>query len=360
MSKIGVAVCGATGSVGQRFIELLQGHPWFEVKCIMASERSEGKKYSEVVQWIVSPRIPEAVKDMEIKPVSTESLKSEDIRIVFSALPADVAGPVEEQFAKAGYAVSSNAAAHRKDPDVPILIPEVNAEHIKLIPVQRKNRNWSGLIVTEANCTTTGLIMPLKPIYENFGIEKVIVTTMQALSGAGIPGVPSMAIIDNVIPYIANEEEKVEWETLKLLGKFNGDKITPANIKVSASCNRVFVLDGHLESVLVETSRKASVEEIKKILAEFKGEPQKLNLPTAPRNPIIVLNEPNRPQPRFDRWAGEPERAKGMAVTVGRIRQDTVFEKGIKMTVLSHNTIRGAAGESILNAELLVAHKLIQ
>ncbi|MEM2907526.1 MAG: aspartate-semialdehyde dehydrogenase, partial [Candidatus Odinarchaeota archaeon] len=333
--------------------------PWFELKCIMASERSEGKKYSEAVQWIVSSKMPEQVKDMEIKPVSTKSLKNEDVKIVFSALPADVAGPVEEEFAKAGYAVSSNASAHRKDPDVPILIPEVNAEHIKLIPVQRKKRNWDGLIVTEANCTTTGLIMPLKPIYDSFGIEKVIVTTMQALSGAGLPGVPSMAIIDNIIPYIANEEEKVEWETLKLLGKFDGERILPANIKVSASCNRVFVLDGHTESVLVETTRKASVEEIKKTLEDFKGEPQKLKLPTAPNNPIIVLNEVNRPQPRFDRWAGEPERAKGMAVSVGRIRPDTVFEKGVKMTVLSHNTVRGAAGESILNAELLVAHKLV-
>lgn len=359
MSKIGVAVCGATGSVGQRFIELLQEHPWFDLKCIMASEKSEGKKYSEAVQWIVSPNIPEPVKDMVIRGVSTKSLKNEDVTIIFSALPAELAGPVEEEFAKAGYAVSSNASAHRRDPDVPVLIPEVNAEHLKLIPIQRKKRGWDGLIVTEANCTTTGLIMPLKPIYDHFGIDKVIVTTMQALSGAGIPGVPSMAIIDNVIPYISNEEEKVEWETLKLLGRFEGDRIVTPTLKVSASCNRVFVLDGHTESVLVETRKKTEVEELKNVLREFRGEPQKLNLPTAPKNPIIVLNEANRPQPRFDRWAGEPQRARGMAVSVGRIREDTVFEKGIRMTVLSHNTIRGAAGESILNAEMLVAQKWI-
>ncbi|MHA1754862.1 MAG: aspartate-semialdehyde dehydrogenase [Candidatus Odinarchaeia archaeon] len=359
MSKIGVALCGATGMVGQRFIQLLEDHPWFELKVVMASERSLGKKYKDAVSWFISATPPERISEMEVKKCDPSSIKNEDVKIVFSALPSKVAGPVEEEFAKAGYAVASNAAAHRTDPDVPVMIPEVNAEHMNIINVQKKNRSWDGFIVTEPNCSTTGMVIPLKPIYQKFGISKIVVTTMQAISGAGYNGVPSMAIIDNVIPFIGGEEGKMETETLKLLGKFDGEKIQPADIKVSASCNRVFVLDGHLESVFLELKEKTDIEEIEKVLTEFKAEPQELNLPSAPKNPVIVLKEQDRPQPRFDRWAGESERAKGMAVTVGRIREDKVFENGIKMTVLSHNTIRGAAGESILNAELIVAQKWI-
>ncbi|MHA1410236.1 MAG: aspartate-semialdehyde dehydrogenase [Candidatus Odinarchaeia archaeon] len=359
MNKIGVAICGATGMVGQRFLQLLENHPWFEVRVLMASERSAGKKYGERVQWFISSKPPENVVDMEIRRIAVDSVKNEDVKIVFSALPSSVAGKVEEDFAKAGYAVASNSASHRTDPDVPVMIPEVNAEHMKLIEVQKKNRNWDGFIVTKPNCSTTGMVLPLKPIYDSFGINKIIVATMQAISGAGYNGVPSMAIIDNVVPYIGGEEEKIENETLKLLGKFNGEQIVEANVKVSASCNRVFVLDGHLESIFIETNDNASPEDIKKVMSEFEGEPQKLNLPSAPKKPIIVLEEDNRPQPRFDRMAGEPERARGMAVTVGRIRRDRVFEKGIRMTGLSHNTARGAAGGNILNAELKVAQKWI-
>ncbi|MHA1237868.1 MAG: aspartate-semialdehyde dehydrogenase [Candidatus Odinarchaeia archaeon] len=359
MRKIGVCVCGATGMVGQRFIQLLTKHPWFEVRAVMASERSRGKKYKDAVRWFISASPPEEVAELTVEPLDAKVLKNYDVELVFSALPSEVAGPAEEEFAKAGYLVASNASAHRKDPDVPIMIPEVNADHMKLIEVQKKQRNWSGFIVTEPNCSTTGMVIPLKPIYEKFGIKSVFVTTMQAVSGAGYNGVPSMAIIDNVIPYIKGEEEKMQTETLKLLGEFNGSGITNANFKVSASCNRVFVLDGHLEAVFVETEQTVEVEEVIKVLREFKSEPQELNLPTAPKNPIIVLDEEDRPQPRLDRWAGEPELARGMAVTVGRVRKDPVFENGIKMIVLSHNTVRGAAGESILNAELAVAQKYI-
>jgi aspartate-semialdehyde dehydrogenase len=359
LNKIGVAVCGATGMVGQRFLQLLEDHPWFEVRALMASERSVDKKYGERVQWFISSELPESFANMKINELTPKSIKNEDIRIVFSALPSNVAGKIESDFAEAGYAVASNSASHRTDPDVPVLIPEVNAEHMNLVNIQKQNQKSEGFIVTKPNCSTTGMVIPLKPIYDSFGISNVIVSTMQAISGAGYSGVPSMAIIDNVVPYIGGEEEKIEQETLKILGKFDGKSIKEASIKISASCNRVFVLDGHLESIFIEVDKNVEPEDISKVLREFKAEPQKLKLPSAPNNPIIVLEENNRPQPRFDRMAGEPERARGMAVTVGRIRKDNVFQNGIRMTGLSHNTVRGAAGGNILNAELMVAQKWV-
>ncbi len=345
MDKIKVAVLGATGAVGQRFVELLVDHPWFEIAALAASEASAGKTYAEACTWRISADMPPAVRDMEVLPIEPGF----EAEIVFSALPSRVAGSAEEAFAAAGYVVCSNASAHRMDPDVPLLIPEVNPQHLSMIPHQRKNRGWEkGYIITNPNCSTIHLVLALKPLHDAFGLRRVVVTTMQALSGAGYPGVPSLDIVDNVIPYIRGEEEKVETEPLKLLGEFDGEKIAFADIAISASTNRVAALDGHLESVFVELERKASLEEFTEVLRGFRAEPQELGLPTAPQHPIVVRDEPDRPQPRLDRMA-----QRGMASVVGRIRPDPVFD--FKFMVLGHNTIRGAAGASILNAELLVA-----
>ncbi|MCS4541532.1 MAG: aspartate-semialdehyde dehydrogenase [Euryarchaeota archaeon] len=350
MKKIKVGVLGATGMVGQRFIQLLSNHPWFDLSVLTASARSAGKKYREVAKWYLETPMPEEVAEMTVVDTAPDAVKKAGgTEIAFSALPAEIADVAEPEFAKAGYIVASNASSFRMEKDVPLIIPEVNHDHLELIKVQQKNRGWSGFIITNPNCSTINLVISLKPLFDEFGIKAVIVSTMQALSGAGYEGVPSMAILDNILPYISHEEEKIQTETLKLLGTYREGQIQPANIKISASCNRVFVLDGHLETVFVELKRPAKIDEVKKAFQNFNALPQKLKLPTAPIPPIVVREEIDRPQPRLDRDAG-----KGMAVVVGRIRKDAVFDEGIKYLALGHNTIRGAAGASVLNAELLV------
>ncbi|RMF91220.1 MAG: aspartate-semialdehyde dehydrogenase [Methanobacteriota archaeon] len=344
MKPVKVAVLGATGMVGQRFISLLEGHPYFRLTDLAASERSAGKRYGDAASWYLSEPMPEGIRESVVKAMDPGGI---DADIVFSALPSSVARDVEPLFAREGFVVASNASAYRKEPDVPLLIPEVNPEHLGLIEVQKRNRGWDGCIITNPNCTTIVLALSLKPLYDAFGIKRLHVVSMQALSGAGYSGVPSMAIIDNVIPYIGGEEEKVESEPLKILGKLQEGVVKNADFTVSASCNRVQTSDGHLESVFIDLAEPASPEDVEDLFRRFKGEPQKLGLPTAPDPPIIVRGEPDRPQPRFDRMAGG-----GMAITVGRIRRDSIFD--IKYSVLGHNTIRGAAGASILNAELFV------
>ena len=347
MEKIKIGVLGATGTVGQRFITLLENHPYFQLTEVAASERSSGKTYEEAVagRWKVSGDIPEKVKGMTVQEVKPGL----DCRVVFSAMDASVAGPVEEEFAGAGYCVFSNARSHRYDPDVPILLPEINAEHAAVLEYQRKNRGWKGFIVTNSNCSTMGLVIPLKPLDLAFGLEAVSVVTLQAVSGAGYPGVSSLDIIDNVIPYISGEEPKMERESLKMLGRLEAGKtFVDASFKISAQCNRVFVLDGHLECTSVGLKKKPGVDELTAALAEFRGRPQELKLPSAPDPLIVVRPEEDRPQPRFDRDHGA-----GMSVTVGRIRPCSVLD--FKLLILSHNTVRGAAGASILNAEFLKA-----
>jgi len=344
MAKIKVGILGATGTVGQRFVELLDNHPWFEVTELAASEKSAGKSYNEAMQgrWKISADIPEYAKKMEIK----ECLQNLNCKIVFSALDSSVAGAIEEEFAKKGYIVSSNSKNHRMDADVPLIIPEVNPTHLSIIKKQQK-RTGKGFIVTNPNCSVIGLVTALKPIYDSFGLKRISVTTMQALSGAGYPGVASMDIIDNVVPYIGGEEEKIETESLKLLGSVKSDAFEYSNIKVSAQCNRVNVKDGHLETVSIELGKKAEMSDIKKSMRAF-NPLRDLKLPSAPNPPIIIREEIDRPQPRYDRDAG-----RGMAVAVGRMRKCNVLD--YKFLVLSHNTIRGAAGAAILNAELMKA-----
>jgi aspartate-semialdehyde dehydrogenase len=341
------AVLGATGMVGQLFINLLNGHPWFKVSVVAASERSTGQKYSEAAKWKLSTPIPNSICDLEVEDITPDSVK--DVDIVFSALPAEVAGKTEEDFAKAGYVIVSNASSHRMDPDVPLLNPEINYDHLCLIDEQRKRRKWSGAIITNPNCSTATLTLALKPLYDEFGINKTIVTTMQAISGAGYPGVASLDIVDNVIPFIRSEEEKMQIETQKILGTAS----TPADFKVSASCNRVATLDGHTEAIFVELKQEATPESVIESFERFVGKPQKLKLPTAPAKPVVVKHEEDRPQPRLDRMEGG-----GMSVVVGRVRKDLTMG-GIKFIALGHNTIRGAAGVGILNAECLKNEKYI-
>jgi aspartate-semialdehyde dehydrogenase len=349
-SKRKVAILGATGAVGQRFIQLLQGHPWFQIEVLAASERSAGKKYGEACNWTMETDMPKEIAEMPVANVDVESVeKAGDVDLVFSSLPGDLAGPVETQFA-ALYPVFSKASAHRMEKDVPLIIPELNPDHIDLVKVQQKVRGWKGFLSTDPNCSTIQLAVSLKPLMQ-FGLKQVVVSTMQALSGAGYPGVPSLDIIDNVVPFISGEEEKMEAESLKILGTFNGKAVQNADFKISASCNRVNVKDGHLESVFVKLEQGPSIEEIEAAFANFKGEPQKLKLPSAPKHPIIVRHEKNRPQPRFDRDAG-----CGMSIVVGRIRKDPIMT--FKYMCLGHNTIRGAAGAGILSAELYVAKGL--
>lgn len=341
-NKIKVGILGATGMVGQRFVELLQNHPWFEISELAASEKSANKAYGTAMEgkWKVSPQIPQSAIGIKIK----ECRPNLSCKLVFSALDSTVAGPIEEEFAKSGYVVSSNSKNHRMDSDVPLLIPEVNPGHLSVVRMQKK-RFGKGFIVTNPNCSAMGLVIALKPLQDSFGLKKVFITTMQALSGAGYPGVSSLDILDNVIPYISGEEEKVETESLKLLGRFNDGKIDFADIKISAQCNRVNVSDGHLESVSVELGKEANAEEIKNALKNFNPLKQ-MSLPSAPNPPIIVREESDRPQPKYDINLGN-----GMTVTVGRIRKCNILD--YKFTILSHNTIRGAAGAAILNAEFM-------
>jgi len=345
--RIPVAVLGATGSVGQRFIQLLACHPWFEVAELVASDRSTGKRYAEATEWRLDADMPESARELVVKDYG-DALTSP---VAFSALPGEVAGEIEQRLAKAGHAVLSNSSTHRMEPDVPLVIAEVNPEHLQAIETQKANRGWSGYIVTNGNCSAIHLTLTLKPLQDAFGLDAVLVTTMQAVSGAGYPGVPSLDMIDNVVPFISTEEEKMAEEARKFLGSWGGS-FEQADFVFSASCNRVAVRDGHTEAVSVRFRQPASVAEVAEALASFRGKPQELRLPSAPERPVIVRAERNRPQPILDRDAG-----KGMASTVGRIRECPVL--GMKYTLLGHNTVRGAAGASILNAELLKAEGLL-
>ena len=349
-NKRKVAILGATGAVGQRFIQLLQGHPWFQIEVLAASERSAGKKYGDACNWVMESNLPKEIAEMPVANADVESVeKAGDVDLVFSSLPGDLAGPVEAEFA-ALFPVFSKASAHRMEKDVPLIIPEINPDHTDLVKVQQELRGWKGFITTDPNCSTIQLAITLKPLMQ-FGLQQIIVSTMQALSGAGYPGVASLDIIDNVVPFISGEEEKMEAEALKILGTFNGKFVQNANFMLSASCNRVNVKDGHLESVFIKLMEDPSLKEIEDAFAKFSGEPQKLKLPSAPKNPIVVRHEKNRPQPRFDRDAG-----CGMSVVVGRIRKDPIMT--FKYMCLGHNTVRGGAGAGILSAELFVARGL--
>jgi aspartate-semialdehyde dehydrogenase len=339
--RIPVAVLGATGAVGQRFVSLLDGHPWFRVAALAASERSAGKPYAEAVRWFLPEPMPAWAAGMTVVPCDPGRAEA---RVAFSGLDAAIAGEVEEAFARAGAAVVSNARNHRMTPDVPLLIPEVNADHLELIERQRRRLGGKGYIVTNPNCSTVGLALALGPLHRALEVRRVLAATLQAVSGAGYPGVPSADILDNVVPYIGNEEEKMESETQKILGTAGA----PAAFAVSAHCNRVHVSDGHTLTVSVETSRKASPGEAASILDGFRSPLAALGLPSLPERPIVVRPEADRPQPRFDRMAG-----KGMTVSVGRIRRCPVLD--LKFVALVHNTIRGAAGVAILNAEVLKA-----
>lgn len=338
-----VGILGATGMVGQRFIQLLENHPWFEVDWLAASDRSSGKKYADAVRWRLDTALPERVAAIPVSPADPDGAP----RIIFAALDADIARELEPQFAAAGCAVISNSSAFRMQPAVPLVIPEVNADHLALVENQSWRRESGGYIVTNPNCSAIGLVMALKPIAERFGIEAIFVSTMQAVSGAGYPGVASMDILGNVVPFIKNEEEKMEAETLKLLGRLNGRVVEPLPAKMSAHCNRVAVEDGHTESVSIKLGKKVSREDLIAAWAEFRPLAGR-DLPTAPAQPVEFVTAEDRPQPRLDRMRGA-----GMAATVGRLRPCGLLDW--KFTVLSHNTIRGAAGAALLNAELLVS-----
>ena len=343
-------VLGATGIVGQRLVNLLVDHPWFALAEVAASERSSGKTYAEAVQWHLEAPIPDAARALVVKGLETDL----DCDFVFSALDSSVAGSAEEDFARAGYPVVSNTRNHRMDPDVPLLIPEVNAAHLDAIPLQQKNRGYdTGFIVTNPNCSTAGLVLVLKPLADAFGLEKIFVVTLQAISGAGYPGVASMDIQGNVVPFISGEEEKMEAEPQKLLGKWDGSRFVDAGLGLSAHCNRVPVVDGHLECVSVGLKKIASLDEVREALRNFEVDAELASLPSALRHPVIVLDEENRPQPRRDVNAGN-----GMAAVVGRVRECPLLD--VKLTLLSHNLVRGAAGAALLNAELLAARGLLK
>ena len=342
--KLPVGILGATGIVGQRFIQMLEHHPWFEVAWLAASDRSEGRPYAEAARWQLKTTIPARVASMTIAPAKPEGAP----KIIFAALDAAIARELEPQFAEAGCAVVSNSSALRMQADVPLVIPEVNGDHIALIDAQPWHKKSKGFAVTNPNCSAIGLVLALAPLHRRFQLEAVMAVTMQAVSGAGYPGVASLDILGNVIPYIKNEEEKMEEETQKLLGTLDGDRVVPAPFAMSAQCNRVPVEDGHTESVSVRLKKKAKPEEIIAAWNEFSAEPQRLHLPSAPEKPVVYLTAPDRPQPRFDVDLGA-----GMTTAVGRLRPCNVLEW--KFTVLSHNTIRGAAGAALLNAELLKA-----
>ena len=351
--KIKVGILGATGAVGQRFAQLIADHPYFEIATLTASDRSVGKRYGDACKWLLRGGMPTAVADMLVMPTEAAAIPS-DVRLLFSALPSGNAGAVEEELAAAGFAVCSNAAAHRMDPDVPLLIPDVNPDHTALIPIQQARRGWKrGFIVTNPNCTTTHLVCALKPLHDAFGLAAVNVVSMQAISGAGYPGVSAMDILDNVIPYIGGEEEKVEIEPRKLLGSVAGEGIALADFLVSAQCNRVAVRDGHTECVSVEFQRRVSVEQVVEALENFQADPGVMDLPSSPARPILVHREADRPQPALD-----ISNAGGMVTHVGRVRPDHLLD--VRFVVLGHNTVRGAAGGSLHNAELLVSQGWIR
>jgi aspartate-semialdehyde dehydrogenase len=338
-----IGILGATGMVGQRYIQLLENHPWFQVTWLAASDRSSGKTYGEAAKWRLDTPLPERIAKMTVSAAEPEGAP----KIIFSSIDSPIARELEPRFAAAGCAVISNSSAFRMAPNVPLVLPEVNAEHLHLIEEQSWRKESGGYIVTNSNCTVMGPVLALKPIVDRFGIEQIFATSMQAVSGAGYPGVASMDILDNVVPYIANEEEKMEEELLKLLGKLDGHVVKPLVARMSASCNRVPVIDGHTVSVSIKLGKPATREEILAAWVEFRPLAGQ-QLPTAPEQPVEWAPQPDRPQPRLDR-----NRGNGMAVTVGRLRPCGVLDW--KFTVLSHNTIRGAAGATILNAELLAS-----
>lgn len=345
MKRYRVGILGATGTVGQRFIQLLEGHPQFEVTALAASDRSAGKPYAEACAWKLNGAIPASVRDIAVVPIEPPL----DCDIVFSSLPSSVARETEEAFARAGYPVISNSSSYRMDEDVPLLIAEINADHLGLIPVQQQKRGFGkGFIVTNPNCAVVSFAPPLAAIHRKFGVESAIVTTMQAVSGAGYPGVSSMDIVDNVVPYIAGEEPKVETEAQKIIGTIVDGAIRKADFPVSAQCFRVNVLDGHTVAVRVNLNETATLEDVVAAMKEFPS----LGLHSSPKTFIEVLDEPSRPQPRVDRDNGD-----GMTITVGRVFPDNVFD--YRFVALSHNTVRGAAGSAILNAELLIDRKVI-
>ena len=343
--KIAVAILGATGSVGQKFVELLSDHPWFEIKELCASDKSAGKKYKDAVDWF----LPSPLDDNVGKIIVQKCEPVLESNIVFSGLDSKVAGKVETEFANAGYKVISNSKNHRMDEDVPLLIPEVNPDHLDLI---KKQKYGGGCIVTNPNCSVIGLVLALKPLLDNFGLEAVNVVTMQAVSGAGHPRVVNLDIEDNVIPLIKGEEPKVEIEPLKILGKLTKNKVSFINFKISAQCNRVNVSDGHTECVQVKLKKKTSVEKIIKVWQEYSSEPQELKLPSAPLKPIHFSKEESFPQPKHHR-----NDDKGMVVSIGRLRNDSIFD--YRFVIMSHNTVRGAAGGAILCAELMKAKGII-
>jgi len=340
-NRIEVGILGATGMVGQHFIRFLQGNPWFEIKWLGASDRSAGKKYRDAMTWHLGGTTPDNVADLTVE----ECKPGNAPRLVFSAMDASVATEIERAFAQAGHVVVSNSRNHRMERDVPLLVPEINADHLRLVPGQQRVRGWKGQIVTDPNCSTIVLTMGLGPL-KPFGITRIVATTMQAISGAGYPGVASMDITGNVIPFIGNEEEKMEQETQKILGEFRGDHIEPLAARMSAACNRVPVVDGHTVCVSVELSAKPSIAELRHAFENFSSVPQERKLPSAPAHPVIYMHEANRPQPRKD-----AERERGMAAFVGRLRPCPVLD--YKFVALGHNTIRGAAGAAVLNAELM-------
>jgi len=339
-TRIEVGILGATGMVGQHFIKFLQGHPWFDLKWLGASDRSAGKKYRDAMTWHLGV-VPDSVADLTVEDCQPGNAP----RLLFSAMDASVATEIERAFASAGHVVVSNSRNHRMESDVPLLVPEINPDHLKLVPRQQRVRGCKGQIVTNPNCSTVVLTMGLAPL-KRFGITKVVATTLQAISGAGYPGVASMDIVGNVIPFIGGEEEKMQQETQKILGEFRGDRVEPLAAKVSAHCNRVPVVDGHTVTVSVELSSKPAEADLRAAFDSFSGVPQERELPSAPKRPVIYMEEANRPQPRKD-----AERERGMAAFVGRLRACPVLD--YKFVALSHNTVRGAAGAAVLNAELI-------
>ncbi|MBI4862352.1 MAG: aspartate-semialdehyde dehydrogenase [Candidatus Riflebacteria bacterium] len=345
-SRIQVGILGATGMVGQRFVELLADHPWFEIVALAASDRSAGQRYSDATRWVQSTPLPSRVAGMPVRPCVPDL----PCRLVFSGLDSAVAGGLEEEFARAGHVVVSNSRNHRMDRDVPLIIPEVNPDHLDLVTRQRFG---SGLIVTNPNCSVIGLVMALKPLADRWGLERVHVVMMQAISGAGYPGVASLDIVDNVIPFIGGEEEKVETEPRKILGRLGPDGVDLHSVKISAQCNRVAVVDGHTECVSVKLRAPASSGEIVDAFGAFRGAPQELGLPTAPEFPLVYLPDDRHPQPRLHRGLG-----RGMTVSVGRLRRCPLEDW--KFALLSHNTVRGAAGCAVLIAELMLRRGFLE
>jgi len=355
-----VAIIGVTGAVGQEFVVALNKHPWFEVKQIAASERSANKKFvdairdanSGILKWHIREEIPEYVKNMIVE--SVDDIKPENLDLIFTSIESEAAREIESRFAK-DIPVISTSAAYRYEADVPILIPGINDDHVGLLEVQKKNRGWKGFIAPLPNCTTTGLAITMRPLFDSFGAQKIIMTSMQSMSGAGrSPGVSALDITDNIIPYIPKEEDKVRIETGKILGKFADGKISPANFKVSCTCTRVPVIDGHTETVFVETSKRVDPDNVKKAMQDFSSKVSVIGLPSAPKNYLVVNDDPTRPQPRLDR-----EIDGGMSTVVGRLREDTVFENGIKYVLFSHNEKMGSAKGAVLLAEMLYKKGLI-